>query len=393
MRSIKSIVGIVLYGLSFCIPRQKNKWVFGSLIGFSNNSKFFLCYVNKYQKERCCYWIGNKKTVEDARRNDIKAYERWSLRGMWHCLTAGVYVYDSYASDINVYCSGGAFKVNLWHGVGIKNIEHKISAGPLSKILHTKNWWIKMKHLPHFIKPDVFLSTSALMTEHFSVCFELNKERIVESCYPRCEVFSWEKDYLSDFICRFGNEASISLLKRIKSVSYTCLYMPTWRDSGGDLFVKAGMDFGRLNKVLCRKNRLLIVKLHPVDHQSLGVGEYSNIVFVDPSIDIYPFFALTDCLITDYSSVYYDYILMDEKSVILFPFDYDDYIHNNRDLAFDYNQYTAGIKADNFEELLELLGNDLPKNSQTTSIIKKLFWEKEESMEELYGKLCSKLAG
>ena len=43
--------------------------------------------------------------------------------------------------------------------------------------------------------------------------------------------------------------------------------------------------------------------------------------------------------------IYYDYILMPEKDVLLFPFDYQDYIRNSRDLAYDYLTYTPGVKS------------------------------------------------
>lgn len=75
-------------------------------------------------------------------------------------------------------------------------------------------------------------------------------------------------------------------------------------------------------------------------------------------MDVYPLLPKTDVLITDYSSIYYDYILMPEKDVLLFPFDYQDYIRNSRDLAYDYLTYTPGVKVWNFDDLLRTIKED-----------------------------------
>ncbi|MDE7088974.1 MAG: CDP-glycerol glycerophosphotransferase family protein, partial [Prevotella sp.] len=100
----------------------------------------------------------------------------------------------------------------------------------------------------------------------------------------------------------------------------------------------------------------------------------SNIVILDKNMDVYPILPFTDVLITDYSSIYYDYILMENKGIILFPFDYDEYIKNSRDLAFDYLTYTPGCKAWNFEELYRLLFSESKLVPEERSWVIKQFW-------------------
>ena len=130
--------------------------------------------------------------------------------------------------------------------------------------------------------------------------------------------------------------------------------MPTYRDSGDDFVKNCGFDFNRVNVALQNTNRLLILKMHP-DSKLEFSKDYSNIKIIPKTIDIYPVLPFTNCLITDYSSIYFDYILMKDKQVILFIPDYDEYINNSRDLAFPYDEYTKGIKARTFEELFSLL--------------------------------------
>lgn len=59
---------------------------------------------------------------------------------------------------------------------------------------------------------------------------------------------------------------------------------------------------------------------------------YSNLRIIDSSCDIYPILPFTDVLITDYSSIYYDYMLIPNKQILLFPFDEEEYCTFNRDL-------------------------------------------------------------
>ena len=84
----------------------------------------------------------------------------------------------------------------------------------------------------------------------------------------------------------------------------------------------------------------------------------------------------TDCLITDYSSVYYDYLTMPDKRLILYIPDYEHYISHDRDLAFDYMESTEGEFAYNFDSLHSLISCRSPKQIkyERIDIIREKFW-------------------
>ena len=71
---------------------------------------------------------------------------------------------------------------------------------------------------------------------------------------------------------------------------------------------------------------------------------------------LYRFVKDMDILITDYSSIYFDYLLL-RRPIILTPFDYDDYIRTQRGLYFDYNSLES-TKAHNWKELLQILKDE-----------------------------------
>ncbi len=64
----------------------------------------------------------------------------------------------------------------------------------------------------------------------------------------------------------------------------------------------------------------------------------------------------SDLLITDYSSIYFDYLLLD-KEIVFYPFDYEKYINTDREFYFDYDALTPGETVYKFKHLIQVLNN------------------------------------
>ncbi len=150
-RLISLFLGYPLLLLSYLIPRSKRKWVLGYKVGFTDNVKYLYRYLYKYEKTVIPIWISsNKSEILLLREKGINAYYRWSLYGLYHCLTSYYYIFSSHLSDINYWTSGGCFAVNLWHGVGIKKIEFATTVGIDSKI-YVKIYLIVFYFLIYFV--------------------------------------------------------------------------------------------------------------------------------------------------------------------------------------------------------------------------------------------------
>ncbi|WP_251619754.1 CDP-glycerol glycerophosphotransferase family protein [Odoribacter lunatus] len=375
LKNVEILLGYPLYFFSFLCIRNNNKWVIGSENGFVGNCKFFLLDDSIKNSEKSIYWISlSRKDVKKVRNIFPQAYYKWSLKGIYHSLTAKVYIYSHYTIDINFWTSGGAKKVNLWHGVGIKNIEFKTHVGNAGKIYREKNILARI-YMPHLFKrPDLMLSTSPMMTKHFSECFRITEQICVEDMYPRCKPFFWKREKLKEFIYKNESFAVRELYEKMLKYNQIYLYMPTWREDRSDFIKISGIDFEVLNSSLRKKQALFLLKLHPATNLNVDISKYSNVLMVDKNIDIYPLLPVTDILITDYSSIYYDYILMKEKHILLFPFDYSDYISKDRDLAFDFDKYTPGVRAYTFRELLDYIENQIPIINDDKEWIINQFW-------------------
>ena len=89
-------------------------------------------------------------------------------------------------------------------------------------------------------------------------------------------------------------------------------------------------------------------------------------------MDIYPLLPYTDVLITDYSSVLYDYLLMPGKGVILYLYDYVDYV-KERDFNYPFLDNVAGEVAYTFPELLTAMKRDA-YDTASYAAIRERFW-------------------
>ncbi|MGN0035932.1 MAG: CDP-glycerol glycerophosphotransferase family protein [Bacteroidaceae bacterium] len=396
MKNVELLYGYPMYAVSFLMPRCRKKWLIGSHIGFAGNSKyFFIDMVSNHRQDVQCIWITASRTeVKHLSELGLPAYYRWSWKGLWHCLTAGSYIFSYQLTDVNFWTSGGVKRVNLWHGVGIKNIEFKTSKGSGKLICDEKNVLARI-YLPYqFKRPHCFLSTSPLMTQHFMECFRIDRSSCIEFLYPRCELFFWGRERLKKFVDKYETASSRQLIRRLEQSRKSYLYMPTWRSKRSNFVEEVHFDFAALNQILVEKNDLFLLKLHPEEAFSLeSVRDYSNIIVLDKRIDIYPILPFTSVLVTDYSSIYYDYIMMRDKDVLLFPFDYKEYITADRDLAFDFDEYTPGKRVHTFEELLQYVKDDVPLAFSHRDWIVRQFWGepiREEASEDIYRYLTNK---
>ena len=375
------LVALLCYFPTYLIPRKKKRWVFGEAHGFSNNSKYFFLEVLQEHPEIEAYWIGSRDTVRQLRRQSLPVHYRYSPKGIYLCLTAKVYVVSWLPGDICFYFSGGATIVNLWHGVGFKKILWLNS----SNLLAETSLYRKVIHFIYrpqlYFHPSIVLSTSPFYTEYvFTKCFRVPKENCVEDIYPRVKFMLKEKDEILGYLQKHAYTQQYDFNASLSAYSRVILYAPTFRDTGKDFIADSGINFNELNEIMQRQNALFIVKLHPsTRYDSKTYHGLTNIRFLDRTYDLYTTMPFTDILITDYSSILADYLLLGKK-IIAFPFDYEQYVTECRELQFDYFTCIEGIPvARNYEQLKHLLISEVPPASQTSI---NRYWQPSENLYE-----------
>lgn len=344
-----------LQKLASAIPKQKNLAIFFGRAGshFMDNVKYFYIHCVKNQPELECYFMAfNKKEADVIKKNGLPATWVNHPDSADLMARAGIVISDDFSwKDQGILWAllSEAKTVQLWHGIPLKaigfpEINSTVNMNPE-----------KAKHLTFaYSGYDTVVSTSPFFTEKaFAKAFRAKE--FVESGYPRNDVLK-RRPTKYDMINTDRNLYG-EIVKFRKLGGKTVFFMPTFRDIGGGAFEDGAINLIRMSEY-CRKNNLMFVcKLHPYLTLS-NINLPENVRMVDSKSDVYPLLPLCDVLLTDYSSVYFDFLIVDHP-IVFYPYDYKKYISQNRELLFDYESMTPGKKVTNendlytaFEEIL-----------------------------------------
>jgi CDP-glycerol glycerophosphotransferase (TagB/SpsB family) len=331
------LLNIPLYWVSKLLPKNKNIWVFGAWFGnkYADNSKYLFEYINEFQPQIRAIWLTNSDEVVDKLKlKDYEVYKRYSLKAINVGLRAKYSIFvHSNSADGMMFLNNNAKLIQLWHGIPLKKIGNddllifnpKFSSNIKQVLFPFANEYY-----------DCIISSSEEDKSKFTTAF--NSKNIVIAGYPRNDVL---------FNCKYSDNSNV-----------TITYLPTFRDNLGDqidLFTDFGFIVEKWNTTLKRLNIILNIKMHPVnkpkDDLLKEYIKYECINFLN-EVDVAELLLDTDILITDYSSVYFDFLLTN-KPIIFAPFDFDKYIKKDRELYYDYNEVTPGPKCKNWDEVLE----------------------------------------
>jgi len=354
----------VLYFLSGLTPRNPHRWIFGSWSGmrFADNAAALFEYAVEQDGGVELIWISrNTRVIQKLRGRGYAVYRPWSPKGIIACLTAGMYVFDGLTKDTNHWLSRGARKVLLRHGVGVKKVERAIEhpAHRLYKLFHgspgQRLIWSYL--LPwHLVRPHLMIATSPDHARQGQVFYDVGADRVVITGFPRNDrLLRVPGDELDRIDQAMLDETVLEAIAQRGLQIF--LYLPTFRDADA----KFSFPLMELEQMAARLGIVLLVKLHPVDGmrcRSFVPASDSHLVFIDAAIDAHGLFSGVSGLISDYSSVVFDFLLT-EKPVVFFVPDLAEYLQNSRSFYFDFDEVTPGPKLENVNELEAALSSIL----------------------------------
>jgi len=372
---VKHLLLFPLYLVSRAIPRSRRVAFGSSQHGFTGNPKYLLLHLREHAPDLDVAWIAPTRALRDqVRARGHRAYWKYEPRGLWFCLTARVYVFGGRPADINYWTSGGAVLVNLWHGVGLKAIgfdstssENRMEFNPRSLYRRIVKPWL-------YSRPNVFVSTTRLLTAHYAKAFRIPESQCLEVGYPRSDHFFLSDQDRHTHLAKCEPPDALAFVRTLQRYRRVVLYMPTYRETREDFLTASGIDFAALDAQMREQDSLFVFKLHPWTDLTLPPqGRYPNLLFADATADMYPYFPYVDLLVTDYSSVYFDFLLL-KRAAVLFVFDRQRYESESRDLILDFDTYTPGPRVTTFQGLLDALrSNHIPFGPEHERV-RALFW-------------------
>ncbi|MFO1336669.1 MAG: CDP-glycerol glycerophosphotransferase family protein [Burkholderiaceae bacterium] len=316
----------------------------------------WLAFREQARREGIAAWLLPQNAEQERMARDLgepcfpHRHADWSAEHLRTALSAAVVVTCDHFLNPNPYAAAvlaGARHVQLWHGISIKEIGLR-NLAPMrhmtpryAKVLATTGPYTRL------------VGTAAAAEGEWRRWFSF--ERYAPIGYPRNDVLLREAtpaDLLN------VDTAMLATARAAREAGQrVVLYAPTFRDAKRGVWaVEAGLE--RLAKELAGRGDLLIVNLHPVEQPMIPqlAEAIPSAKFVAPRTDIYPLLPHTTELVTDYSSVMFDYLLLD-RPILLFRPDHADYVARSRTLFDDKLDAKPGPLTSSVNELLLALRN------------------------------------
>lgn len=348
--------------------RDSDLWIFGAWFGkkFADNSKFLYLYCLKNNIH--AVWITkNEDVYKELKSKNLPVEMENSSLGTYLCNKAKNIVISTSIQDVTEQYYGGANIINLWHGIPLKEIVYDDHVTGAFRFTLKGRLFSTLTKLPE--KNTYIFSTSPAITNIYKSAFRTDDKHIIEIGQVRNDCFF-------DGSLKHRTYAETPY-KHLLS------YLPTHRNEGKTKIEDHVIfDLPKLEEFCAKNNCLFLIKKHFYHNKEYtDLSNYPHIVDLTTrnDIDTQELMYNTDILITDYSSCYIDYLLLD-RPIVFYCFDYEHYLKEDREMYFPYDDVTPGAHAKSFDELLPALqqaldGNEKYKNKQEQ--VKNLFYSKE----------------
>lgn len=343
---VKKMVVLLYHLMCFILPVKKKRIVFDSSLGKSyagNPKAIYECMVAKgYDKKWECIWFYESKKYDIP--GEAKQVQFGRLRYLYYMATAKVWVFDSRQPEF-LKRRKNTHYIQTWHGTPLKKLA--LDMDDVFMVGETDIATYKETFAKNVKTWDYLISQNPFSTETFRRAFAFEQE-MLEIGYPRNDVLI--RDNTEEKIRQYKEKMGLPLDKKI------ILYAPTWRDdefNGKDKYAfRPQISFEELQEKLS-DDYVMIVKYHYLIMDAIDWSPYEGFVYhFDQTGDIAELFLVSDYLITDYSSVMFDYSLL-RRPMFFFAYDLEKYENVLRGFYFDFREEMPGPISLDTTQLIE----------------------------------------
>ncbi|MED3384497.1 CDP-glycerol glycerophosphotransferase family protein [Bacillus subtilis] len=345
----------VLFKIFALLPRNNKLILFESYSGkqFSCNPRAIYEYLqeNKDQYDYKMIWSIDKRYLSALDGVDAAYIKRFSFKWIWYMATAKYWITNS-RLPLWIPKPKNTLYVQTWHGTPLKKLANDMDEVHMPGTTTEK---YKQNFLQEASKWDYLISPNAYSTEIFKRAFQFKKQ-ILETGYPRNDIlYSANKESL---IKRVKQELEISEDKKI------ILYAPTWRDNEfkkvGQYKFKLQFDLEEMRKEF-GDSVVILLRMHYLVSENFNLEEYKGFALdVSSYRDIRDLYLISDLLVTDYSSVFFDYINL-KRPIVFFVYDLPLYRDAIRGFYLNFQEEAPGYLVETKEELIFKLKDILQK--------------------------------
>lgn len=356
-----------LYRKLFLKTSLKENWVFcESFFGknYSDSPKYVYEYMQKNHPGKYRFiWVIDKKNTRIPYKH--KRVKRFSIRYFYYLARCKYYIFNG-RQPVWIKKREGNVFLQTWHGTPLKklvfDLEDINSATP-----RYKKQTYKQSRLW-----DYLIAANKYSSDIFKRCFIYNKE-MLETGYPRNDIMHWDnKEEIAD---KLREKLGIPKDKK------TILYAPTWRDD--EYYTKGQYKFSlKLDLQLMREEMgdeyVILLRTHYFIADSIDTTGLEGFAFnFSKYDDISELYLISDYLITDYSSVFFDYANL-KRPMLFFTYDLEKYRDVLRGFYIDIEEELPGPLLFTTEEIIDAFKN-----------MNKIEDEYKDKYDAFYEKFCS----
>ncbi|HFU4179650.1 TPA: CDP-glycerol glycerophosphotransferase family protein, partial [Streptococcus suis] len=328
------LMSFLIKSFLFFIPRNNNLILFNSFAGRNFDDSPRVLYekikLDNRFKNYELVWAFHKP--EDFNNINVKKVKTDSLKYFIVAGSAKVWITNSSMERGLNFKKNNTIYLNTWHGTPIKFMGSDLPSDNKSFAIIGKN------------NTDIMLSQSYYETEIFSRSFNLPHKVFLEVGLPR-------NDMLQNI-----NKDKINAIKRelgIKSNKKIILYCPTFREYERNITTGILMapPFNSSKWIRELEEYVILIRAHYEVSRVLDFSGSTQIIDVTNYPVLNDLFSIADCLVSDYSSVFFDFSITG-KPMFHYTYDFEKY-SSERGLYFDIRKFING--SSNEDELIEII--------------------------------------
>lgn len=344
VRKLVNISLLLMYRILYRIVQTDKKTVlFMSFHGrsFSDNPRAL--YQEMKQQDRFSdfsyVWV-----VRDAsmRIEGAKTVKFGSLAFFYYLAKSRYWIFNCKTYPFMIRKNDQVY-LQTWHGTPLKRLAHDIQISSDAKFYRSG---LNAQEMQSTYDDDVkkytyMIAPNSFCTRVFQSAFGIEKERLIETGYPRNDILiNADEQKKQEIRARLGIPEGKKVL----------LYAPTWRDNS---FVAAGYtfelqaDFRKWKEMLADEYVLLFKPHYLIINKFSDTEELNGFLYnVDASSEISDLYLIADVLVTDYSSVFFDYAILG-RPIYFYMYDLDSYREELRGFYIDiYSDLPGDIYED-----------------------------------------------
>lgn len=253
------------------------------------------------QKKALHYWVlddlaGHKQTIDAYKGRSNVRFVQHSSRAYLKALCKAKYLINSSTFPPYYTKKPGQMYINTWHGIPLKKMGYDMRQGYLSSGNVTRN----------LLQTDYLVSANSFTSQVFTEGYKLDalyEGVLIEEGSPRLDLL--ENTKREDVLAQLSQSGI-----RVNENQRLVVYAPTWRGN----FARPDVNLERYKLLkqafddrLGDKGYQLLIKAHQAEYAH-AKGAMAADYFVPATVDANALLSITDILISDFSSIYYDFL-------------------------------------------------------------------------------------